>query len=443
MENTAQQDITVEQVLNRDVWTFEEFQQFCRVCPDPIKLSEYLDSLQEETPKPTGQLAIKMGIMQFTLCRFAEALRTLAGGTDNKERRYFQGMCFMHLRRWDKAIDELDRAGNKGWDADEITLLNCELMALRGQLDEAEKKLSKIKGPAAKTAQYSCVTGLVKELAGFGDEAADLYREAIDLDDRFVPAIFRLAYYYDLHGLETEAIDLYNQCLTFPPVHINALLNLSVLYEDIGWYDKSTDCLKRILIAHPTHARAKLFLRDVLAAKTMYFDEDQARRTAKRNAVLDIPITDFELSVRARNCLKKMNIHTLGDLIVSTEAELLAYKNFGETSLKEIKDILASKALYLGQGLENDSSYAKGGMSLISIEPPSGADEKILSISIDQLELSVRARRAVDALGIKTIGEMAMKTEVELMSCKNFGQTSLVEIRQKLGDHNLSLREPK
>ena len=47
----------------------------------------------------------------------------------------------------------------------------------------------------------------------------------------------------------------------------------------------------------------------------MFYDEDQAKPTRQRNAVLDIPVTDFELSVRARNCLKKMNIRTLGDLV--------------------------------------------------------------------------------------------------------------------------------
>ena len=55
------------------------------------------------------------------------------------------------------------------------------------------------------------------------------------------------------------------------------------------------------------------------------------------------PITDFELSVRSRNCLKKMNIRSLGDLLKTTEQELLSYKNFGETSLNEIKALLDAK----------------------------------------------------------------------------------------------------
>ncbi len=90
-------------------------------------------------------------------------------------------------------------------------------------------------------------------------------------------------------------------------------------------------------------------MKDVESARSMYYDEDGDRRGDRRNIVLDIPISDFELSVRSRNCLKKMNIRSLGDLLRTTEPELLGYKNFGETSLNEIKALLASKGLRLGQ----------------------------------------------------------------------------------------------
>ena len=45
----------------------------------------------------------------------------------------------------------------------------------------------------------------------------------------------------------------------------------------------------------------------------MYYDDDD-RRGDRRNQILEIQIADFELSVRSRNCLKKMNIKSLGDL---------------------------------------------------------------------------------------------------------------------------------
>jgi DNA-directed RNA polymerase subunit alpha len=156
------------------------------------------------------------------------------------------------------------------------------------------------------------------------------------------------------------------------------------------------------------------------------------------NAVLDTPVTDFELSVRARNCLKKMQIRTLGDLLKITEAELLSYKNFGEQSLVEIKGMLASKGLRLGQGLEGQGRV--GVRKDILDELKATVPEAVLNKPISALELSVRARKALQLLNIATLGELASRTEAELMGVKNFGATSLHEIRERLVQHGLSLR---
>jgi len=171
----------------------------------------------------------------------------------------------------------------------------------------------------------------------------------------------------------------------------------------------------------------------------MYYDEDQAKRLAYRNAIMDTPVTDFELSVRARNCLKKMNINTLGDLVRTSESELLAYKNFGETSLKEIKEMLSDKALELGEptGEEGFSEPAEP-----EVEESATVDnEGVLGIQIEQIGFSVRARRALQGLDLTVLGELAAKSEAELLGCKNFGQTSLSEVRERLAEYGLSLRE--
>ena len=177
-------------------------------------------------------------------------------------------------------------------------------------------------------------------------------------------------------------------------------------------------------------------------------DEDKAKRIAKRNAVLDIPVTDFELSVRARNCLKKMNIITLGDLVSTSEAELLGYKNFGETSLREIKEMLTAKGLRLGQALEEANDYAaRGGFAPFGMGDMSGegieveGDESVLSLTVEALEFSVRARRVLEQLGVRSLGDLASRSEVELMSQKNFGQTSLNEMRSKLSEYGLKFRD--
>jgi DNA-directed RNA polymerase subunit alpha len=67
--------------------------------------------------------------------------------------------------------------------------------------------------------------------------------------------------------------------------------------------------------------------------------------------LLGRPVTDFELSVRSRNCLQAMDINSLGDLTEVSEQELLAGKNFGETSLMEIRELLSAHGLRIGQNL--------------------------------------------------------------------------------------------
>src|ERR1700674_482468 len=65
------------------------------------------------------------------------------------------------------------------------------------------------------------------------------------------------------------------------------------------------------------------------------------------------PVDDLELTVRSANCLKAENIYYIGDLIQSTETEILQTPNLGRKSLNEIKEVLASKGLTLGMKLEN------------------------------------------------------------------------------------------
>jgi DNA-directed RNA polymerase subunit alpha len=67
--------------------------------------------------------------------------------------------------------------------------------------------------------------------------------------------------------------------------------------------------------------------------------------------VLERPIAFLDLSVRASNSLETEGIQTVGELVARTEDELLALKNFGRTSLKEIQKRLADRGLALGMDL--------------------------------------------------------------------------------------------
>jgi len=431
----------IETIIQKETWTAEDHAELYRMLlaagNAPKKFKAICAQLEAESPEIKGAAALKIGMARYMLCQFDQAVEAFNAATDNKDRRYFQALCYKYLRDYDKAAEEFQRAQDRGWDAEQIAVELVELMILSGDLAAAEKALVKLESKRSECTDTLYLRGFLEELSGRGQAACEAYEKVRQRNAQDVRATFRLAYYYDLHGEEARAIELYRQCLSHPPIHANALLNLAVLYDDAGRYALAAHCLRSILATHPNHPRARLFLRDVESSKTMYYDEDQAKRIARRNAVLDIPVTDFELSVRARNCLKKMNIRTLGDLVNITEIELLSYKNFGETSLKEIKDMLSAKNLHLGQALEEGSELADSAHK--EADKPS-QEQGILATPLERIEFSVRARRALDGLGMKTLGELVSKSEAELLSCRNFGQTSLNEIRQRLGEYGVQLR---
>lgn len=64
------------------------------------------------------------------------------------------------------------------------------------------------------------------------------------------------------------------------------------------------------------------------------------------------PLSELELSVRARNCLDGANLHTLRDLVTLSENEVMNLKNLGKTSMTEIKTKLVERGLDLGMNLD-------------------------------------------------------------------------------------------
>ena len=61
----------------------------------------------------------------------------------------------------------------------------------------------------------------------------------------------------------------------------------------------------------------------------------------------NFPIEELELGVRSYNCLKRVGIETIGDLVSNTEVELAAIPNFGRKSIEEVKETLAGHGLTL------------------------------------------------------------------------------------------------
>lgn len=69
------------------------------------------------------------------------------------------------------------------------------------------------------------------------------------------------------------------------------------------------------------------------------------------------PIEELKLSERAMNCLKRAQIHTLGELVTQSPKDLTKITNFGDKSLREVREALAKRDMFLlGEGPDEDSA---------------------------------------------------------------------------------------
>ena len=308
--------------------------------------------------------------------------------------------------------------------------------------------------PPASDSQIDALLSEARAAEQRGDriDAIRIYRQAHDRAPQHPAVCFCLSYHLDLVGEDEEAFELIEKACNPQRPHINALVNMAILYEDNGDFDSAERCLSLVLQTNPNHQRARLFMKDVQASRGMVINEAAQTQRDAQAVLLETPVTDFELSARARNCLKKMDIRTVGDLLRISQSELMAYKNFGEATMQEIKGLLAQKGLRLGQALETQQQAARQEVYNQLRDSAGEGAADILNRPVDELELSVRSRKALDLLAINTIGDLVARTEAELLGIKNFGTTSLkdsnpgvyaqlVEIKDRLTQHGLSLRK--
>ncbi len=314
-----------------------------------------------------------------------------------------QAVCLLQLGREDDATAAVDKAAKKSPDAPEV----------------------------------SYVRGLLAEQAGDHQKALDLYEAALIGEPDHPGANFRSAWLLDLRGLDEEAAQRYKSVAGESSLYATALTNLGLIHDENGRFEDAISCFEQGLRLQPANERLRLYLSDAVASTEMYYDEAQEKEQERMEMLLRTPLNDFELSVRSRNCLARLGVKSLADIIRYTEEDLLAHKNFGETSLQEIKDLLNSKALYLGMGRDEERRRRQ------RARMGPNSDNPLLSRPIADLGLSVRGRSCMQRLGIVSIGDLVAHTEKELLSVKNFGQTSLREVQAKMAEANLSFKAEK
>ncbi|MEZ6013559.1 MAG: DNA-directed RNA polymerase subunit alpha C-terminal domain-containing protein [Planctomycetota bacterium] len=394
----------------------------------------------------TGEPGRRRGIGYWILGKYAESAAQLAAYADDDVASFTRARSLSSIQRFAEAAAVFERLAAKypGEPRPRGGMLDArfEEELAKGDTEAAVASLRKALDAESEAFRASAegryLLGRVAESSFDADTALEHYLASRTLDPTHRGNLFRLAYLSERSGLDRDALEVYQTLASMLPIDRAAAFNLGMLYEDLGREHLAAACYDTIVRSKPQDRRARLYLGDARAGMEMYYDEDMERKEDRLNQILRIPITDFELSVRARNCLNKMDIMSLGDLVKRTEAELLSYKNFGETSLAEIKEILQSKGLRLGMGRDEAvRSIAKvRSVEDATVRDPHDPRNK----PVAELKLSIRARRTVENLGCLSLGDVTQHAEDELLGMPNFGVTSLLELKNKLAEYGLKLK---
>ena len=395
-------------------------------------VAEAQESKSARSAEARLRSALAAGVGLWIMAKYREAAEALAPVAKEADGAYFLGLCLIELGETDAAIKSLQQAAHAGQDAFVCGIAQADALRRAGRLDEALAKIKSLqKGHEQKAELHYQLGRCLEERTGF-EKAVESYERAVELDPQHAGALFRLGFWNDLRGNDEQALDYYEKAAAVRPVYANVLLNLGLMYEDRGEYPKAAVLFDRLRTALPMDERIKMFSKDVTASLDMFYDEAMERRQHRTAALLRVPLSEFELSARSRACLEKMNVRTLGDLARLSENEVANSKNFGDTSLSELRALLESKGLQFGLGRTDQASAP------VALGAPGQGD--VLDKRVGELDLSVRSLKCIRSLGCETLADLVQHSDKELLECPNFGQTSLTEVKHKLESYGLTLK---
>ncbi len=427
----------LEQSIDRDNFPqlVEKIYGSYRIVDEAHRCLQDLRQRADDAPGEDTDLQEKVGILSYALGEYAQAVDYLKPLSDSDDATHFLGRAYAELRRMDQAQEALEQA-RRGEDDFQTDVILVDVHCFNREPDPAREICERYEDEYGGSARWLYAMGRVLETEGRYGEAMEHYEQALELDPDHRKAMFRLALNADMNGEDERAIELYEQCAALQPTFLGALINLGILYEDRHEFDKAVSCYRRVLAIEPAHKVARLYVKDAEASMEMVVDEDQQQLVAEHEEAKNKPVAEFEFSARSEHVLGELDVHTLGELAELTEEELLEFDNFGETSLTEIKQVLARHNLRLG-GEGADAEIADSGLADTQTED---AMEK-MDDDVESLDLSTRSQQCMERLNIDTIGELIEHSEDELLETPNFGRTSVSEIKTKLAELGLGLRE--
>lgn len=162
--------------------------------------------------------------------------------------------------------------------------------------------------------------------------------------------------------LEQRLVELDRMVTSLSMIELRSLALPHNFYNEVREVDavmkKAIEMLNamRLKAVVKMHTKDKMSIEDIALAACMtpesvkgllIYHQNYVMPKGISSQVLSMDIRNTDLHIRAQNCLDAANIKTLGDLVERTEEEVLKCPNFGQKSLNDVKEMLASYGLAL------------------------------------------------------------------------------------------------
>jgi DNA-directed RNA polymerase subunit alpha len=253
--------------------------------------------------------------------------------------------------RFDDALHEFDTIPGVVEDVTDI-ILNLKDIVLVGHTDEPVTVRLDVRGPADVTAGDIQLTSDIEILNG------DLHLATLNKSGRIAVdlTVSRGRGYRSAEANKvSETIGVIPVDSIFSPVRRVAFEVEPTRVEQSTEYDRLVLDIETDGSISPRDALASAgdTLRSLVGLVADMSEEPQGLElgelavTSAGSPDLDLPIEDLDLSERPRNCLKRAQVNTVGELVTKTDDDLLAITNFGQKSLDEVIAKLDERGLSL------------------------------------------------------------------------------------------------
>lgn len=169
-------------------------------------------------------------------------------------------------------------------------------------------------------------------------------------------------------------------------------------------------------------------------------DDRDVRGKSDPAGPMSMHVNELDLSVRAHNCLRRVQITRVSELVRTTPAELLAIRSMGRKTVREVDRALDAFGLRLGMPADDsEPTYVTEENVVRRFHDKNIGVHDILSMQVDELPFTVRASNCLQREKILCVADLVRKTSAELLAIQNMGVTSVHDIQRTLSIFGLRL----